>query len=64
MGRAEDRRMDPLLYDLFLHILEIHAENPALIPDKGTMDDAVAVVLQRGGEADIGRGVEENLVPL
>jgi len=64
VGGAQDRRMDLPLLDLALHVLEVHAPDAVLVPDEGTMDDVVAVVLDASREPDVGGGVEQDVVTL
>ena len=56
--------MDSVFHQLLLHIVEIHPPDAFAVLGQGAVDDAVAAVIQLFGEADVGGGVDENLVAL
>ena len=61
--RAEDGRVYVLGDDAPLHVLEVHAPDAAGVPHQRAEHHLVAVVGQRAGEADVGRRVQQHLVP-
>ena len=54
--------MDPVLLELPVHVLEVHAPDARLIPDQIAVDGLPAKVFQHVGEAHIGGGVEQDLL--
>ena len=56
---AENGEMDVVFPDFPIHILVIHPPNAVFILLQIAQNDLPAVVLQRSGETDIGRGVQE-----
>ena len=62
VGGAEDHGMDIVGLDLFLHVRKIHAPDALFILLQWGVDDAVAVIFQTVGEADIGGTVEQYIV--
>ena len=46
--------------ELFFHIGKVHAPHAVCVTVQGGVDDLVAAVLEGGGEADVGRAVDEN----
>lgn len=63
MGRAENRRMDVLLPQQPLHILEVHPPDALFVRHQRTVDDLVAIVGQGIGESNVGGGMNQDLVP-
>ena len=59
---TENRRMNVVLADFFLHILIIHAPHAILIQHKRTVHDLVPVIFQAEGKSDIGRRVHQHLI--
>ena len=62
MGGAENRHMDMVLFQFGVHVGVVHPPDALLVPHQRRVDDAVAVVLQRLGEADVGGAVEQHTV--
>ena len=60
--RAEDRSVDVVLLYLALHVLVVHAPDAGLVGHERAQDDAVAVTLERLGEADVGGAVDKDRV--
>ena len=60
--RAEDSCMYAVIPDLPLHILKVHAPHAALIDLKRAQHNVVAIILQRPGEADVSRRVDQHAV--
>ena len=62
VGRAEHGRMDAVLFELAVHVGKVHAPDAVLVQAQGRVDDAVAGVGERTGEADVGGAVEQHRV--
>ena len=54
--------VDPVVHDLFFHVLKIHAPDIVFVFYQRAVDDVVAVVLQAVGETDVGGGVQQDIV--
>ena len=62
VGRAEHGGVDPVVHDLFFHVLKIHAPDIVFVFYQRAVDDVVAVVLQAVGKTDVGGGVQQDIV--
>ena len=60
---AENGGMDFIFLDFPLHILVVHAPDAVLVNLQRGVDNTIAVVLQCVGEADVGGGVNQHIVP-
>ena len=63
VGTAQDHGVNLVLYNFALHILKVHAPYPVFIFHQVRVDNMVAVVLQAHGKANVGGGVDQNMIP-
>ena len=62
VGGAENGQMDPVLPELPVHVLVVHAPDALGVPDEIAVDRFAAGALQHMGEADVGGRVEQDLL--
>ena len=62
VGRAENGSVDFVLQDFLLHVGKVHPPDTVSILDQRRMDETIAIAAQGLGEAQIGGGVNQNLV--
>ena len=60
---AENCHMDLICLQFCVHILIIHAPDVVFVETERTVNDLVAVACQASGKADVGRAVEQHVVP-
>ena len=64
VGRTEDGGVDPAFFQFLLHILIIHPPDPFFIPLQIGKLQMEPVVLQAVGKADVGRRVDQHMIPV
>ena len=62
VGRAENRRMDVVFFAFAVHVGVVHPPDAVLVLHQRAVYDAVAVILQRVSEADVGGAVQQHRV--
>ena len=63
LGGTENGGVDVIFHDLLFHVGKIHPPDTLLVLCQRRVDNVIAIVRQAVGKANVGRAVEQHVVP-